>query len=65
MTTLANLSNLIDYSKDIAVQKQALQLSTIFNPVEKIEIMQIIEALEQKVNTRINTFQDLNDALNL
>ncbi len=69
MNPLKNINDLLEYSKVIIDQKEALKASTIFSSFDKIEVMQVLDELEQKVNKRIeeiiNTFKDLDDALKL
>lgn len=65
MTPLYTANQLIEYSKDLERQKEVLKLSTIFSPIEKIEVLQAFELLEEKINTRLSRLQDIEDALNL
>ena len=65
MTPLYTANQLIEYSKDLERQKEVLKLSTIFSPIEKIEVLQAFELLENKINTRLSRLQDIEDALNL
>ena len=59
-----SLAELIDYSNDITKQKEALQASVLFNTEEKQEVIEIYEKPQRFTNTKINTFHDINDALN-
>lgn len=65
MTPIYNTNDLLEYSKRLSRQKEILKISTIFNPIEKIEVLEAIETLEKIINKRLSRLQDIEDAINL
>ena len=65
MIPIYNTNDLLEYSKRLSRQKEVLKISTIFNPLEKIEVLEAIENLEKIVNKRLSRLQDIEDAINL
>jgi hypothetical protein len=65
MTPIYSTNDLLEYSKRLSRQKEILKISTIFNPIEKIEVLEAIENLEKIVNKRLSRLQDIEDAINL
>jgi len=65
MTPIYTTNQLIEYSKQLSRQKEVLKLSTVFNPLEKIDVINAIESLEIIVNQRLYTLKDVEDALKL
>jgi hypothetical protein len=65
MTPIYSTNDLLEYSKRLSRQKEVLKISTIFNPIEKIEVLEAIENLEKIVNKRLSRLQDIEDAINL
>ncbi len=65
MTPLYTTNQLLEYSKYIDRQKEVLKLSTVFNPMEKIEVLEAMETLEKIVKKHLSTLQYIEDALKI
>ena len=65
MFPLYNTNHLVEYSKQLDRQREVLKLSTVFSPVEKIEVLEAMNQLETIVNRRLSNLKDIEDATKL
>lgn len=65
MTPLYTNQQLQDYINSIDRQKEVLAISTIFNPIEKIELLAIYDQLIKIATLRLSFLLDIIDATNL
>ena len=65
MNPIYTTENLQDYIKSVERHKAVLELSTVFNPIEKIEILEIYNQLIKIANIRLGYLLDVSDAVNL
>jgi hypothetical protein len=65
MNPIYTTENLQDYIKKIERQKEVLELSTVFNPIEKIEILEIYNKLIKIARLRLGFLKDVSESTNL
>lgn len=64
MIPINNPQQLIDYGKDIERQKEVLQISTLFNSIEKSDLTEIYNQQLKIVNKLIDSYNDYQQAIN-
>lgn len=62
MNSLQSIPDLQNYAQDIRRQLEALKLSTVFSPMEKIELQGIYKQLLQVTEKRLSDLQNLIDS---
>lgn len=62
MNSLQSIPDLQNYAQDIRNQLEALKLSTVFSPIEKIELQGIYNQLLQVTEKRLSDLQNLIDS---
>lgn len=64
MNPIYTTKELQDYIEKVERQKEVLELSTIFNPIEKIELLEIYNQLIKIAKLRLSYLLDVTDAIN-